>query len=181
MRQGWLMTGLALLALAGPVMAAEVAGVKLQEKVSVGGKDLVLNGAGVRTRMVFKVYIAALYLPAKAAAQSPRRVQMTLLRNVSADDLVQALVDGMNANNPPQDMAAVKPQTDQLVTVMKSIGEAREGDVVALDFVGGETRIGHNGKAIGAIAGTPFNDALMKIWLGDKPVQADLKKAMLGG
>ncbi|MBP7668921.1 MAG: chalcone isomerase family protein, partial [Burkholderiaceae bacterium] len=61
MRQGWLMTGLALLALAGPVMAAEVAGVKLQEKVSVGGKDLVLNGAGVRTRMVFKVYVAALY------------------------------------------------------------------------------------------------------------------------
>ena len=187
MRQGWLMTGLALLALAGPVMAAEVAGVKLQETVSVGGKDLVLNGAGVRTRMVFKVYVAALYLPAKAAdlpatlAQSPRRVQMTLLRNVSADDLVQALVDGMNANNPPQDMAAVKPQTDQLVTVMKSIGEAREGDVVALDFVGGETRIGHNGKAIGAIAGAPFNDALMKIWLGDKPVQADLKKAMLGG
>ena len=98
MRQGWLMTGLALLALAAPAMAAEVAGVKLQETVSVGGKDLVLNGAGVRTRMVFKVYVAALYLPAKAAdlpatlAQSPRRVQMTLLRNVGADDLVQALV-----------------------------------------------------------------------------------------
>jgi long-chain acyl-CoA synthetase len=131
--------------------------------------------------------VAALYLPAKAAelpaalAQKPRRVQMTLLRNVGADDLVQALVDGMNANNTPQDMAAVKPQTDQLVTVMKSIGEAREGDVVALDFVDGETRVGHNGKAIGAIAGAAFNDALLKIWLGDKPVQADLKKAMLGG
>jgi long-chain acyl-CoA synthetase len=187
MKQAWVMTGLALLALAGPVPAAEVAGVKVQETASVGGKDLVLNGAGVRTRLVFKVYVAALYLPAKAAdlpaalAQSPRRVQLTMLRNVGADDLVKALVDGMNANNPPQDMAAVKPQTDQLVTVMKSIGEAREGDVVTLDFVDGETRVGHNGKGIGAIVGAPFNDALMKIWLGDKPVQDDLKKAMLGG
>ena len=187
MRQGWLMAALALLALAGPVQAAEVAGVKVQETASVGGKDLVLNGAGVRTRLVFKVYVAALYLPVKATdlpaalAQSPRRVQLTMLRNVGADDLVKALVDGMNANNPPQDMAAVKPQTEQLLTVMQSIGEAREGDVVALDFVEGETRVSHNGNAIGAIGGAPFNDALMKVWLGDKPVQDDLKKAMLGG
>jgi hypothetical protein len=147
----------------------------------------VLNGAGVRTRLMFKVYVAALYLPAKAAdlpatlAQTPRRVQLTLLRNVGADDLVGALVEGMNANNSAQDMAAVKPQTDQLVTIMKSIGEAKTGDVVALDFVDGQTRVGHNGKAIGSIDGARFNDALMKIWLGDKPVQEDLKKAMLGG
>jgi len=182
-----LITGAALLALALPTLAAEVGGVKLPDATSVGGKDLVLNGAGVRTRMMFKVYVAALYLPAKAAdlpaalAQTPRRVQLTLLRNVGADDLVGALVEGMNANNSAQDMAAVKPQTDQLVTIMKSIGEAKTGDVVALDFVEGQTRIGHNGKAIGSIDGKPFNDALMKIWLGDKPVQPDLKKAMLGG
>ena len=29
--------------------------------------------------------------------------------------------------------------------------------------------------------GEPFNRALTKIWLGDHPIQADLKKAMLGG
>ena len=187
MRYRSLITGAALLALAMPTLAAEVGGVKLPDTTSVGGKELVLNGAGVRTRVMFKVYVAALYLPAKAAdlpaalAQAPRRVQMTLLRNVGADDLVGALVDGMNANNAAPDMAAVKPQTEQLVTIMKSIGEAKTGDVVTLDFVDGETRIGHNGKAIGATAGKAFNDALMKIWLGDKPVQDDLKKAMLGG
>jgi len=87
----------------------------------------------------------------------------------------------MKATSSAQELAAVKAQTDQLVTVMKSIGEAKTGDVVALDFVGGETRVSHNGKSIGSITGAPFNDALMRIWLGDKPVQADLKKAMLGG
>ena len=187
MRYRSLIAGAALVALSLPTLAAEVGGVKLPDGTSVGGKELVLNGAGVRTRVMFKVYVAALYLPAKAAdlsaalAQTPRRVQLTLLRNVGADDLVDALVEGMNANNPAATMAAVKPQTDQLVTVMKSIGEAKTGDVVTLDFVEGGTRVGHNGKELGAIAGVPFNEALMKIWLGDKPVQADLKKAMLGG
>ncbi|NWG74052.1 MAG: chalcone isomerase family protein [Rubrivivax sp.] len=178
---------LASVVLVASAFGAEVAGVKLDDRVAVGGKELVLNGAGVRSRAIFKVYVGALYLPAKAGdlaatlAQSPRRVQMTLLRNVGADDLVGALVDGMNANNSPQEMAAVKAQTDQLITIMKSIGEAKTGDVVTMDFVDGQTRVGHNGKPIGAIAGAAFNDALMKIWLGDKPVQADLKKAMLGG
>ena len=45
----------AIAALAGAAHAAEVGGVKLDDKASVGGKELVLNGAGVRTRAVFKL------------------------------------------------------------------------------------------------------------------------------
>ncbi len=186
MRRRWMIMGVALM-LAGPVSAAEVGGVKLDDNLSVGGTPLVLNGAGIRTRLMFKVYVGALYLPAKARdlpgvlAQNTRRVQMTLLRNVGADDLVGALVDGIKANTPAAEAAALQAQTDQLVALMKGIGEAKTGDVVTLDLVGGQTLVGHNGKALGSIAGAPFNDALMRIWLGDKPVQADLKAAMLGG
>ncbi len=175
------------LLLAGPVTAAEVGGVKLDDRASVGGAALVLNGAGIRSRLMFKVYVGALYLPAKSAdlqavlAHGTRRVQMSLLRNVGADDLVGALVDGIKANHDPAQVAALQPQTDQLVTIMKGIGEAKTGDVVTLDLVDGQTLVGHNGRALGAIAGAAFNDALMRIWLGDKPAQADLKKAMLGG
>jgi len=171
----------------GVATAAEVGGVKLDDKMTVGGQELVLNGAGVRTRAVFKVYVGSLYLPAKAnslpgvLAKGPRRVQMNLLRNLSGDQLVDALLDGLKANNSEAELAAVKPQTDQLVTIMKTIGDAKEGDVVAMDFVEGGTRVLHNGQAKGTIAGEPFNQALMKIWLGDKPIQADLKRAMLGG
>ncbi len=178
---------LASLAIAASALAAEVGGVKLDDRVTVGGTELVLNGAGIRTRVVFKVYVASLYLPAKAGdlagtlAQSPRRVQLNMLRDVGAGDLVGALVDGMKATSSAQELEAVKAQTDQLITIMKSIGEAKTGDVITMDFAAGETRLGHNGKPIGAIAGAAFNDALMKIWLADKPVQADLKKAMLGG
>ena len=180
---------IALLALGtiATALAADVGGVRLDDKVSVGGQELVLNGAGIRTRLMFKVYVASLYVPNKAAdlsavlAASPRRIQMNLLRNLSPDQLVDALVEGLNENNPAQEMAAIKMQTDQLVTIMKAFKEVKEKDVVTLDFVDGATKVSLNGESRGTILGDAFNKALTRIWLGDKPVQADLKKAMLGG
>ena len=171
---------------AAGALAAEVGGVKLDDKVSMGATELVLNGAGVRTRVVFKVYVASLYLPQKAAdlagvlAKGPRRIQLNLLRTLSADQLVDALNEGLAENNTAADLAAVKSQADQLATIMKAFKEVKEKDVVTLDFVDGATRIGLNGDAKGSIAGDAFNQALTKVWLGDKPVQADLKKSLLG-
>jgi long-chain acyl-CoA synthetase len=114
-------------------------------------------------------------------AKGPRRVQMNLLRDLSADQLVNALVDGLKDNNSEAELAAIKAQVDQMVATMKAFNEVKEKDVVALDFVDGATKIMLNGQAKASIPGDAFNGALMKVWLGDKPVQADLKKAMLGG
>lgn len=170
-----------------PVLAADVGGTRLDDKLSLGGQELVLNGAGIRTRLMFKVYVASLYLPRKAddaaavLALTPRRVQLNVLRALTPEQLVDALVEGLQANNSADEMAAVKAQTDQLVATMKAFAALREKDIVALDFVAGETKISLNGEARGAIAGERFNRALMRVWLGDKPVQNDLKKAMLGG
>jgi long-chain acyl-CoA synthetase len=167
--------------------AAEVAGVRLEDRATVGGQELVLNGAGVRTKMLFKVYVASLYLRQKGAdlaaalASSPRRVQLNLLRDLSANQLVDALVDGLNESNTPEQVAAVKPQTDQLAGIMKAFGEVKEKDVVTLDFVDGATRVALNGQSKGSIPGEAFNQALMRVWLGDKAVQPDFRKAMLGG
>jgi hypothetical protein len=175
------------LCLGVPALAAEVGGVKLDDRASVGGQELVLNGAGIRTKAFFKVYVASLYVPQKAGelaavlAKAPRRIQMNLLRNLTADQLVDALVEGLNDNNSPAEMAAVKAQVDQLVAIMKAFKDVKEKDVVTLDFVDGGTKIALNGEARGAIPGEAFNRSLTRIWLGDKPVQSDLKKAMLGG
>jgi Chalcone isomerase-like len=171
---------------AAVAIAAEIGGVKLDDKVSMGTQELVLNGAGVRTRVVFKVYVASLYLPQKATdlagvlSKSPRRIQLNLLRTLTADQLVDALNEGLAENNTAAELAAVKPQVDQLATIMKSFKEVKEKDVITLDFVDGATRIGLNGEAKGNISGDAFNLALTKVWLGDKPVQADLKKSLLG-
>jgi long-chain acyl-CoA synthetase len=168
-------------------LAAEVAGVKLDDKTSVGGQELVLNGAGIRTKLMFKVYVGSLYVPAKANnaaavyAKGPRRVQLNMLRDVGADQMIEALVDGVNQANSAAEAAAVKAQTDQLASIMKSIGQLKEGNVLTFDFVDGGTKIGLNGTEKGSIPGDAFNKALTNAWLGDNPVQADLKKAMLGG
>jgi long-chain acyl-CoA synthetase len=186
MKRTFIAASLSLL-LASAAFAAEVGGVKLDDKISLGGKELVLNGAGVRiAKVVFKVYVASLYLPAKAGdlggvlAGNPRRVQLNLLRDLSADDLAEALADGIKETSSAEQAAAVKTQTGQLLSIMKSVGQAKTGDVVTMDFVNGETRIAFNGQAKGSIPGEPFNAALMRIWLADKPVQTDLRKAMLG-
>jgi len=182
-------TGVGALALlaTGATMATEIGGVGLDDKTAVGGQELVLNGAGIRTRAIFKVYVASLYVPQKASdlqgvlSKSPRRIQLNLLRTLSADQLAEALNDGLVEANTPADLAAVKPQADQLLAIMRAFKEVKEKDVVTLDFVDGTTRVGWNGEAKGTIPGAAFNQALTKIWLGDKPVQADLKKALLGG
>jgi len=182
-----LMTAMLGLAFAAGVQAMDVAGVNIPDKASVGGQDLVLNGAGVRTRAIFKVYVGSLYVPAKATslpavlAKGPRRIQMHLLRNLSADQLADALVDGLKENNSEAELAAVKAQQDQLVTAMKGFGDVKEKDVVALDYVNGATQVVLNGQVKATIPGDAFNAALTKIWLGERPIQADLKKAMLGG
>ena len=178
--------GLSVGVFASVALAAEVGGVKLDDKVSMGTQELVLNGAGVRTRVVFKVYVASLYLPQKAAdlagvlSKSPRRIQLNILRALSGDQLVDALNEGLAENNTAAELGAVKPQVEALATIMKSLKEVKEKDVITLDFVDGATRIGLNGEAKGSISGDAFNQALTKVWLGDKPVQADLKKSLLG-
>jgi len=182
-----LLTVVCALAFAAAAQAVEVGGVNVPDKASVGGQDLVLNGAGLRTRAIFKVYVGSLYLPMKANtagavyAKAPRRVQLNMLRDVGADQMVEALVEGVNQSNSAADAAAVKAQTDQLASIMKSIGQLKEGNVLAFDYVDGGTRVSINGAAKGTIPGEAFNKALFNAWLGDKAVQDDLKKAMLGG
>jgi long-chain acyl-CoA synthetase len=175
--------------LGAPAMAAEVSGVALADRLSVGGAPLVLNGAGTLHKLVFRIYVGSLYLPRKASdldavlAQGPRRIQMNLLRTVTAEQLVGALVGGLHANNSPAEMAAIRAPTDELVRIMRSFDnvDAKERDVFTLDFIDGATTVGLNGETKGIIAGEAFNAALTRMWLGDKPPAKALRKAMLGG
>jgi long-chain acyl-CoA synthetase len=177
------------LSLGAPARAAEVAGVTLADTVSVGGQALVLNGAGIRIKVFFKIYVGSLYLPQKVGdlagvlAKGPRRIQMNLLRDLTGEQLVGALVGGLNANNSPAEVAAVKAPTDELVRILREFKgvDVKEKDVLTLDFVDGVTKVALNGEVRGVIPGEAFNSALTRIWLGDKPAQGDLKKAMLGG
>lgn len=183
---GRLLCALFALAVAGQAAALVVEDVRLDDRISLKGRPLVLNGAGVRAKLLVKVYVAALYLPKPAKdaravfASAPRRIQMNMLLTVSSDEIIDALLDTMADNSTPRELAALKAQTDKLVALIRPFKEVKKGDAVTLDFVDGGTNLAWNGKFRGRIPGEAFNRALTRIWLGDKPVQPDLKEKLLG-
>lgn len=178
-----------LLLAAWPLRAAEVAGVKLEDRVTAGPVELVLNGAGLRKRFVFQVYAIGLYLAEKktAAAEAialagPKRIAMHMLRDLNAAEFGEALTAGLRANHDDAAMQALEPRIAQLSAIMAELKEAKKGMAIVLDLQPGTgTVVSVDGKPRGKpIAGDDFARALLRIWLGDKPVQDDLKRALLG-
>jgi long-chain acyl-CoA synthetase len=186
LRNSALVLLLALLA-AAPAMSAVVSGVRLDDRISVAGRSLVLNGAGARTKVLVQIYVVSLYLTERAKdvsavfAKAPRRIQLNMLQSAPSEEIVKAILDTMADNNTPAEMAAVKRETNQLVSIIRPFKQVGKNDVITLDFVDGGTLLGWKGRSRGRIPGEAFNRALTKIWLGDQPVQADLKQALLGG
>lgn len=172
-----------------PAGAAEVAGVRIEDKTRVANADVALNGAGLRRRAFFQVYAIGLYLPTKTSnaaevisSAGPKRVAIHMLRDVGADAFTEALADGIRANHSEAEGKALEPRIKELAAIMAELKEAKKGMAIALDWTGTETRLLVHGKPMGRpIAGEDFYRALLRIWIGDKPVQDDLKKALLGG
>src|SRR5687768_5531421 len=170
--------------------AAEVAGVKIDDRTRVGNSELTLNGAGLRRRAFFQVYAIGLYLPQKAANSAavldqpgPRRVSIHMLRDVGAEAFTEALADGIRANHPEAEVKALEPRVKEVAGIMAGVKGAKKGMAIALDWQPGSgTVMLVNGAPRGKpISGEDFYRALLRIWVGDKPVQDDLKKALLGG
>jgi chalcone isomerase-like protein len=169
--------------------AAEVAGIKLDERTKLGTCDLVLNGAGLRRKAFFRIYVAGLYLterrtsPADVLALAgPKRASITLMRNLPARDLADALRDGIRQNSSPEEQQAVKGRIDELTANLVAIRQCKKGDVITVDWLPAVgTLVVLNGEVKGKpIPGYDVYSALLRVWLGDRPTSASLKKALLG-
>lgn len=160
---------------------------KIDEQLKIGSNELLLNGAGLRSKLFFKVYVAAFYVSQKSPtpavlldAGNPRRMSLILLRDLDAETLYRALHDGLKDNNSEAELAALKTTIDQFAAIMQKIGNARSGETVAIDFTGDGVGVSLNGEGRGKVLSAPFGQALLKVWLGENPVDASLKKALLG-
>lgn len=179
----------ALLAAMPAFAAVEVAGVKFDDSITLAGQPLKLNGAGVRTKVIFKVYAAGLYLSEKKtsvpdvlALAGPRRVAITMLREVSSDDFGKAFLDGLNANTSKEERNKILPQITKFGEVFAQTPALKKGDQLSLDWTPNEgTQCYLNGKKLGELMpDVAFYNAVLRIWLGDKPVDSSLKPALLG-
>lgn len=181
----------AFTALSSPLAraAVELDGVRFDDTIEVANQTLQLNGAGIREKLVVDVYAASLYLPHKGATTEealnqpgPKSVHTVLLRDVSAQDFVGALIKGYKANNTPEQYQRYLPRLQELSRLMEQVGSARKGTVVRLDYLPQSgTRIYMDGKRQGAdMPDEEFFQGLLRIWLGPKPVDTSLKAALLG-
>lgn len=175
----------ALLLSASPALARPVASVEVPETLSFEGKTLKLNGAGIRKKVIVKVYVGALYLEettqngdAIIKSDAVRVVKLTFLRSVEKDKLIGAFKDGFEKNSADK-AAAFAAHLEKLAAVLT---DAKEGSVMTVAYVPGKgTQIGMQGGGSVTIEGKDFGDAMFRNWLGAKPADGGLKTEMLAG
>jgi hypothetical protein len=167
----------------------DVSGVKLEDRITLADKPLVLNGAGVRYKAVFKVYSAGLYLEKKAdtpeavlATPGPKRMTITMLRNIDSAELGKLFSRGMEDNMERAAFSKLIPGVLRMSQIFSNHKKLLTGETFMVDWIPGTgTVITVKGKAEGEPFKEPeFFDALMRIWLGPKPADWMLKDALLG-
>ena len=164
----------------------KIAGVELADSYRIDQQALLLNGAGVRSKMFVKVYVAALYVSetstspaAILAAPGAKSMQMTMLyKEVEAGKITQGWNDGFSANLTNAELEPLKQRLEKFNALFPPL---YKGDIVRMDYSPGTgTLLSINDRQLGHIEGADFFTALLKVWIGEQPVDKNLKKGLLG-
>jgi hypothetical protein len=167
---------------------ANLAGVKFEPEVTLGGQKLQLNGTGVRIRAIFRVYVAGLYTPTKVTKNedvlkpTPKRLHLVALRDVKGDEFGKLFTRAMEDNATREEFAKSVNNVIRMGQIFADAKQFAKGDVILVDYVPGTgTVISHKGKQLGDAFKEPeFHSLMMKIWFGPKPADEALRKALLG-
>ena len=177
-----------------PAQAVRYEGQDFADTLSLGGSSLVLNGTGKRQVAIYPMYLAALYLPQKAATPDaiyaqpgPKRLEMRivipLVKDVSTQEFVKAINKGVNRNSTEAEKAAVAERVKQFNAAIAEVGRVKKGDLLHIDYVPsqGGTILTVNGKVWGKpIEGQDFYTAFLKVFLGDHNSDERLRTGLLG-
>jgi hypothetical protein len=180
-----------LMAVAIPAHALRVDNMEFPDRMKLGGQELVLNGVGFRAVLVYKGYAAALWLPQRAttaaqvqAVPGPKRLQMRMLVDVPAQEFSKAFLKGVRRNTPAADQPALAERMAKFDAQILALQTVKKGDVVDLDYLpdAGGLTMRVNGQSRGEpIAGEEFYAALLRVFIGRKVSDDELRAALLGG
>jgi hypothetical protein len=175
------------LLLVAPLQARQIAGIEMPDATDAGGAPLVLNGAGVRTKMFMDIYVGGLYLKAKSsdasriiAADEPMAIRLHMVSGlVTSEAMEEATLEGYQ-NATGGDTSPMQEHIDAFIEVFRE--PIAEGDIFTIAYEPGKgLQIYKNGAFKSTVdGGLPFKSATFSIWLGDKPAHGGLKKGMLG-
>lgn len=169
-------------------LAREVAGVNVPDSVNLheNTAPLVLNGAGIRSKFIFDIYVGALYLQKHEstvdsilALPGPKRVSMHFLyKEVDKEKLTDGWRDGFKNNLDDATFKKLEPGLNKFNSLFRTV---HKNDVIELDLLPGKgTQVWINNELQGIVEGDDFYPALLLVWLGEDPADNDLKQAMLG-
>jgi hypothetical protein len=185
----WLLTTAAFLLVSTAGAQTAVSGVKFDETADVRGSKLQLNGAGIRFKAFFKVYVAGLYLPKKAATPEDvlampgaKRMNITMLREIDSSELGKLFSRGMEDNMDKAAFSKLVPGVMRMSQVFSDHKKLNAGDTFSIEWIPGT---GTLLTVKGVPQGEPFKEpeffnALLRIWLGPNPADWKLKDALLG-
>jgi hypothetical protein len=184
-------TALAALLLAPlAAAAARIADQTFAERIRLADTELVLNGVGLRAVAWFKGYAAGLYLTEKAdtteqviARPGAKRIEMRMLIDVDSKEFVKAFDVGIRRNSSEAEQSAFGDRIERFDRTIAALGGVKKGDVIDLDFIPQHGLVlTVNGKLQGdAIPGEDMYAGVLRIFIGDKPVDRSLKAGLLGG
>lgn len=150
---------------------------------STNGASLKLhNTALLKVGLVFKVYVAGLYLSDPADAKRvledvPKRLEIVYLRDLEARVLIDAADDYLKKNHTAVEIATIKSRLDD---INKLYADVKEGDRYTLTYLPGTgSELALNGKPLGTIPGADFAKMYFGIWLGPGCVKPDFRNALL--
>jgi hypothetical protein len=145
---------------------------------------------GLRAVAWLKGYAAGLYLSSRArtpqqvyAAPGAKRLQLRMLQDVDIEEFVKGFDKGVGRNTPPADMPALAERVARFDALLRGMVKVKKRDVVDLDWLPGRgLQLSFNGKLRGApIPGEDFYAALLRIFVGERPADPDMKIGLLGG
>jgi hypothetical protein len=185
----WLLAAITLLGVSGAMAQVTLSGVRFDESADVRGNKAHLNGAGIRYKAVFKVYVAGLYLSRKAgtteevlAAPGAKRMAITMLRDIDSSELGRLFSRGIEDNMDKASFSKLVPGVMRMSQIFSDNKKLAAGDSFSLDWIPGTGTIL---TLRGVQQGEPFKEpefynAMLRIWLGPNPADWKLKDALLG-
>lgn len=165
----------------------KINGVTVEKQLTVQGQDLMLNGAGMREKLWFDLYVGALYLESKntdgralVKADKPMAIVLDITDElVTQDKMITAVEDGFDESCNSKERKAIKKEIQQFIGFFSD--KIVKGDNFVIAYMPGKgTMVSKNGKDLGTIQGMDFKKGLFGIWLGPDSVDDDLKEGMLG-
>ena len=167
----------------GPASAAEIEGVRFQDRLEVRGLELELRSVGLlRYRALFKAYVAALYLDPAGATDAwrgdvPKRLEIEYFWSIRAEDFGPAAELLLARSLAPSVLAGLREPLERLHARYEDV---RPGDRYALTYLPGRgTELAKNGESLVVVPGADFASAYFGIWLGADPIDRALRDQLL--